>query len=70
MPEPPALAAESTPALASFQAVFTLPGDDGDDWDPVDTLRCTRCGFLIRAGAAATLTDLNTVALEHTCLST
>ncbi|MFI0813614.1 hypothetical protein [Streptomyces echinatus] len=70
MPEPPALATESTPALTSFQAVLTLPGDDGDDWDPVDTLRCTRCGLLIRAGAAATLTDLNTVALEHTCLST
>ena len=70
MPEPPALTAKSTLALAAFQAVLTLPDDHGDDWDPIDTLRCTRCGHLIRAGAAATLTDLNNVALEHTCLST
>ncbi|MCQ1580397.1 hypothetical protein [Streptomyces parvus] len=69
MSDAPAPALASADALAAFQAVLALPGDHGDDWDPIDTLRCTRCGLLIRAGAAATLTDLNTVALEHTCLS-
>ncbi|MFE9252840.1 hypothetical protein [Streptomyces sp. NPDC007088] len=58
-----------TDRLASFQAVYCLPGEHGDDWDPIDTLRCTRCGLLVRAGAAANLTDLNNAALEHTCLS-
>lgn len=68
MSDPPAPA--SLDPLAAFQAVFCLPGDQGDDWDPIDTLRCTRCGHLIRAGAAATLADLNNAALEHSCLST
>ncbi len=64
------LASAIAHALADFQAVHTLPSDHGDDWDPVETLRCTRCGLLIRAESAATLTDLNNAALEHTCLST
>ncbi|TLS46020.1 hypothetical protein FE633_10715 [Streptomyces montanus] len=68
MPDPPRPA--PTEVLAAFQAVFCQPGDDGDDWDPTDTLRCTRCGLLIRAGADAHLTDLNTSALEHSCLNT
>ncbi|MFE7332310.1 hypothetical protein ACFU8W_47160 [Streptomyces sp. NPDC057565] len=59
-----------TEVLAAFRAVFCQPGVGGDDWDPIDTLRCTRCGLLIRAGADANLTDLNTSALEHSCLST
>jgi hypothetical protein len=50
--------------------VHCLPGDHGDDWDPIDTLRCTRCGLLVRAGDDANLTDLNKAALEHSCLST
>ncbi|MGC5263912.1 hypothetical protein ACPXCO_23115 [Streptomyces cyaneofuscatus] len=66
----PAPAPAATDALAAFHAVLCLPGDHGDDWDPIDTLRCTHCGLLIRAGADATLTDLNNAALEHSCLST
>jgi hypothetical protein len=68
MPDPPAPA--PTDHLASFQAVLSLPGDHGDDWDPIDTLLCTRCGLLIRAGSDANLTDLNNAAWEHSCLST
>lgn len=68
MSDPPSPA--STDDLAFFQAVFCLPGDRGNDWDPIDTLRCTRCGRLVRAGGEANLTDLNTAALEHSCLST
>ncbi|MFI6278000.1 hypothetical protein [Streptomyces sp. NPDC050988] len=68
MSDPPAPVA--TDDLASFQAVHCLPGDHGDDWDPIATLRCTRCGLLVRAGDDANLTDLNNAALEHSCLST
>ncbi|MET8682540.1 hypothetical protein ABZW18_34590 [Streptomyces sp. NPDC004647] len=61
----------SSPAVSGdlrfFEAVQVLPGDI-DDWDVVDTLRCKRCGSLIRAGLGANLSDLNESAEEHSCL--
>ncbi|MFD6334881.1 hypothetical protein ACFWGI_35630 [Streptomyces niveus] len=58
-------------SLSFFQALSRIPGDDPDDFDPIDALRCTRCGHLSRAGQTATLADLNTLAQEHrTCLRT